>query len=223
MAAGSGSAGSEQALERLCRAYWYPLYAYVRRIGEDAENARDLTQGFFARLLEKNYLGQVQPAKGKFRSFLLASLKHYLSDERDKARAQKRGGGARFLSLDDSSLEERYRLEPIDALDAEKLFERRWALSLLREARDLLRQEFADRAQSELYDQLKIFDSGDPAAPSYAEVALKLDLAEGSVKSAVSRMRTRYRELVRQAVAATVADPDEIDDEIRYLISIISA
>ena len=118
------------ALEKLCRAYWYPLYVYVRRQGENEESAKDLTQGFFARLLEKRYLAQVQREKGKFRAFLLASLKHFLADERDKARAQKRGGGQTLISLDDSTGEERYRLEPVDAMDADKLFERRWALTL---------------------------------------------------------------------------------------------
>src|SRR5208337_1115522 len=129
------------ALEKLCRAYWYPLYVYVRRQGEDEESAKDLTQGFFARLLEKHYLAQVQREKGKFSCFLLASLKHFLADERDKARAQKRGGGQRVVSLDDSTGEGRYRLEPVETMDAEKLFERRWALRLLVQARTRLKDE----------------------------------------------------------------------------------
>ena len=223
LAAGRDTAASESALEQLCRAYWYPLYAYVRRLGEDPEAARDFTQAFFTRLLQKNYLGQVHPEKGKFRSFLLASLKHFLADERDKASAQKRGGGATFVSLDDETLEERYRLEPVDALDAQKLFERRWAFTLLDQARVRLSREYAENGKSQLYDHLKIFDSGEQNCPTYAEVGALLGLSEGGVKSAVSRMRTRYRELVRQAVAHTVADPGEIDEEIRYLISVISS
>src|ERR1035438_2035089 len=138
------------ALEKLCRAYWYPLYVYVRRQGEDEESAKDLTEGFFARLLEKRYLGQVQREKGKFRSFLLAALKHFLSDERDKARAQKRGGGQTFVSLDDSTVEDRYRLEPVDAMDAEKLFERRWGLTLLEQARTRLKEEYLEGGKSSL-------------------------------------------------------------------------
>ncbi len=209
------------ALEKLCRAYWYPLYVYVRRHGEDEESAKDLTQGFFARLLEKRYLAQVQREKGKFRSFLLASLKHFLADEWDKARAQKRGGGRRFVSLDDSTGEERYRLEPVDAMDAEKLFERRWALTLLEQARARLKEEYLENGKSRLYDRLAVLEAGDKNAPPYAQVAAELGLTESGVKSAVFRLRQRHRELVREEVANTVASPDEVDGEIRYLISVV--
>ena len=211
-----------EALEKLCRTYWYPLYVFVRRQGEDDEAAKDLTQGFFARLLEKNYLAQVQREKGKFRAFLLASLKHYLGDERDKARAQKRGGGQPIISLDDTTLEDRYRLEPVDAMDAEKLFERRWALTLLEQAGARVRGEFVKAGKAEHYDRLKPFESGDQNSPSYAQVAAELGLTESAVKSAVFRMRQRYRELVREEVANTVESPAEVDAEIRYLISVIS-
>ena len=210
------------ALEKLCRAYWYPHYVFVRRQGEDEESAKDLTQGFFARLLEKRYLAQVQREKGKFRSFLLASLKHFLGDERDKARAQKRGGGQTFISLDDSTGEERYRLEPVDTMDADKLFERRWALTLLEQARTRVREEYLESGKAGLYDHLKPFESGDQNAPSYAQVAAELGLTESAVKSAVFRMRQRYRELVREEVANTVDSPAEVDAEIRHLISVIS-
>src|ERR1017187_5964885 len=155
------------ALEKLCRAYWYPLYVFVRRQGEDEESAKDLTQGFFARLLEKNYLAQVQREKGKFRSFLLASLKHFMADERDKARAQKRGGGQPLISLDDTTCEHRYRLEPVDAMDAEKLYERRWALTLLEQAWERVKEEYAKTGKTEFYDHLKALESGDRNAPSY--------------------------------------------------------
>src|SRR5882724_2850427 len=215
LAARTNPKASDEALERLCRAYWYPLYAYVRRLGEDVEAARDFTQAFFARLLEKNYLSQVQPEKGKFRCFLLASLKHFLADERDKARAQKRGGRAQVFSLDDPAIEERYRLEPLDVMDAEKLFERRWALTLLEQARERLKQEYTEGGRASYYDCLKIFDSGEQNPPSYAELGVALGLSEGGVKSAVSRMRSRYRELVREEVANTVSNPNEIDEEIR--------
>jgi RNA polymerase sigma-70 factor (ECF subfamily) len=210
------------ALERLCRAYWYPLYVFVRRQGEGEESAKDLTQGFFARLLEKRYLAQVQREKGKFRCFLLTSLKHFLSDERDKARALKRGGGQTLVSLDDSTGEERYRLEPADAMDAEKLFERRWALTLLEQARARVREEYLESGKATLYDRLKPFESGDQNASSYAQVAAELGLTESAVKSAIFRMRQRYRELVREEVANTVEDPAEVDAEIRHLISVIS-
>jgi RNA polymerase sigma-70 factor (ECF subfamily) len=210
------------ALEKLCRTYWYPLYVYVRRQGEDDESAKDLTQGFFARLLEKNYLAQVQRERGKFRSFLLAALKHFLADEWDKARAQKRGGGQPLISLDDTTCEDRYRLEPAEAMDAEKLFERRWALTLLEQARGRVREEYVKAGKAELYDGLKSFESGDQNAPSYAQVAGELGLTESAVKSAVFRMRQRYRELVREEVANTVDSPAEVDAEIRYLISVIS-
>jgi RNA polymerase sigma-70 factor (ECF subfamily) len=210
------------ALEKLCRAYWYPLYAYVRRQGEDEESAKDLTQGFFTCLLEKNYLAQVQRDKGKFRSFLLAALKHFLSDARDKARAHKRGGGCILVSLDDATVEERYRLEPVDSLDAEKLFERRWALTLLEQARARLRDEYQARGKSSLYERLKVFESGDGEGPKYAELGKELGLTEGGVKCAVSRLRQRYRELVREEVAQTVDSPEEVDGEIRYLIGVLS-
>jgi DNA-directed RNA polymerase specialized sigma24 family protein len=209
------------AMEKLCRAYWYPLFVYVRRQGEDEESAKDLTQGFFARLLEKHYLAQVQREKGKFRSFLLASLKHFLSDERDKARAQKRGGGQSFVSLDDSTGEQRYRLEPVETMDAEKLFERRWALTLLDQARARLKEEYLESGKSSLYDRLKVFEAADKIGPPYAEVAADLGLTESAVKAAVFRLRRRYRELVREEVANTVDSPEAVDGEIRHLISVI--
>jgi RNA polymerase sigma-70 factor (ECF subfamily) len=211
-----------EALEKLCRTYWYPLYVYVRGQGEGDETAKDLTQGFFARLLEKNYLAQVQRERGKFRSFLLAALKHFLADEWDKARAQKRGGGQTLISLDDSTGEDRYRLEPAEAMDAEKLFERRWALTLLEQARARVREEYLKAGKSALYDRLDALEPGDQNAPSYAQVAVELGLTESAVKSAVFRMRQRYRELVREEVANTVENPTEVDAEIRYLISVIS-
>jgi RNA polymerase sigma-70 factor (ECF subfamily) len=194
----------------------------VRRQGEDEESAKDLTQGFFARLLEKNYLAQVHRDRGKFRSFLLASLKHFLADERDKARAQKRGGGLTFVSLDDSTGEGRYRLEPVETMDAEKLFERRWALTLLDQARARLKEEYLESGKSSLYERLRVFESGDKNGPPYAEVAIELGLTESGVKAAVFRLRQRYRELVREEVANTVDSAEAVDGEIRYLISVIS-
>jgi DNA-directed RNA polymerase specialized sigma24 family protein len=209
------------ALEKLCTTYWYPLYVYIRRQGKDEASAKDLTQGFFERFLEKDYLRQVQREKGRFRSFLLGSLKHFLADEWDKARALKRGGGKSLLSLDDASAEERYHFEPADTMTADKLFERRWALTLLDQARARLREEYVQEGKGDLYDRLKVFEAGDPDAPSYAAVGAEFGLTENGVKAVVHRMRERYRQLIRHEVAHTVASRAEVDEEIRYLISVI--
>ena len=221
-AADTASPAAKEALETLCRNYWYPLYAYVRRQGQDQESAKDLTQGFFARLLEKNYLNQVRPRRGKFRYFLLTSLKHFLSDEWDKARAQKRGGGQTFLSLDAATAEARYRLEPVDFMDAEKLFERRWALTILDQARKRLREEYLQAGEAAFYERLILFEAPERNTPSYAQVAAEFGFSESKVKSAMFRLRQRYRELVRAEVAHTVGTSAEIDEEISHLISVIS-
>ena len=210
------------ALEKLCRAYWYPLYAFIRREGYHPQDAQDLTQGFFTRLLEKNYLAQMDRQKGRFRSFLLAALKHFLSDEQDKARAQKRGGGQALISLDEQTAEGRYRLEPADVMSAEKLFERRWALTLLEQARTRLRDEYVAAGKAEFYDQLRIMEAEEKKG-TYAESAACLGTTESAIKSAVPRLRRRYAELVREEIAHTVNSPSEIDQEIRYLITVISS
>ena len=222
LAAGqSTDAQASEALEQLCRTYWYPLYAYVRREGSSAVDAQDLTQEFFARLLEKHYLAQVAPQKGKFRSFLLAALRHFLSDQRDRARAVKRGGGADCLSLDAQTAEARYRLEPVDRMDAEKIYERRWAMTLLEQALTRLRDEHIAAGKTELFERLKDFVAGESDI-SCGEAAIQLGLTESAVKSALHRLRQRYRELVREEIAHTVADPAEIDAELRYLIAVMS-
>jgi RNA polymerase sigma-70 factor (ECF subfamily) len=210
------------ALEKLCRTYWYPLYAYVRRQGEQEESAKDLTQEFFALLLQKNRLDQVQREKGRFRSFLLASLKNFLTDEWDKAQAQKRGGGQILLSLDDDTAEDRYRLEPADTMTPDKLFEQRWALTLLDQAKTRLKEEYARAGKGGFYERLRVFEGGDPEAPTYAEVAAEFGLTESAVKSATHRLRQRYGELVREEVAHTVDSPAEVDEELRHLISVLS-
>ena len=210
-----------EALEKLCRTYWYPLYAYVRREGYGAADAQDLAQEFFARLLARNTLGQVDPQKGKFRSFLLAALRHFLSDQRDRARAAKRGGGAEVFSLDAQEAEERYRLEPADRMDAEKIFERRWAMTLLEQALARLRDEAVVAGKAELFERLRDFVAGE-SETSCGEVAAQLGQTESAVKSALHRLRQRYRDLVREEIAQTVTDPAETDGEIRYLITVIS-
>ena len=222
-AAHNSAPGAQEALEKLCRTYWYPLYAYVRRRGRAPEDAQDLVQGFFARLLGRNFLEGVAPEKGKFRSFLLAAMNHFLSDEWDKARAQKRGGGIKLISLDDTQGEERYRSEPVESVTAEKLFERRWALTLLDQAQQRLKEESIETGLADLYQRFRTLESKDGSSPSYAEIAAQLGLSESAVKSALFRMRQRYRELVRQEVASTVGSPFEVDEEIRYLISVVSS
>lgn len=216
------AAQSSAALEQLCRTYWYPLYAFVRREGYPHQDAEDLTQGFFERLMEKRYLNQVDPARGRFRSFLVAALKHFLSDQRDRERAAKRGGGRIPISLDAQTAEELYRLELGSELSGEELFERRWALTVLDLARGRLRKEYVTAGKAELHERVRIFEAGDTGVPSYAEVGARLGLSESAVKSAAHRLRQRFRELVRAEIAETVSDPREVDDEIRHLLAVIS-
>jgi RNA polymerase sigma factor (sigma-70 family) len=208
-----------RALTELCHTYWPPLYAYIRRQGCDTHEAEDLTQEFFSRLLAKNYLADADPAKGKFRSFLLASLKHFLANERDRARAKKRGGGETVIALDALGEEARRRIEPLDNESPDKVFDRQWALTLLDRALKRLRMEFAGGGREKLFDALKGFLTGDAPAQSHAEIGAKCGLSEGAVKVAVHRMRRRYRDLLREEVAQTVAAPEEIDREIRDLFA----
>ncbi len=212
---------SVAALERLCRTYWYPLYAYVRRKGNSPQDAQDLTQEFFARLIARRSLVRVAPEKGRFRSFLLAAMRHFLSDQWDQARALKRGGGLKLLSLDAQQAEERYRLEPVERLDAEKLYQRRWVLVLLEEAIKRLRAELTAAGKGELFERLQVFVAGDSEV-TCGEMAIELGLSESAVKSAVHRLRERYRELVREEIGHTLSNPAELDEEIRHLICVMS-
>jgi len=211
-----------EALETLCRTYWYPLYAYVRRRGYRPQDAEDLTQEFFARLLRANYPGQADPVRGKFRSFLLLTLNHFLSDARARAAARKRGGGWTSVPLDDPALEERYRLELADDLSPDKLFERRWARTILDQARFRLRAEFVAAGKANQYEALKAFEPGEPKPGSYADAAVRLGLSESAVKSMIHRLRQRHRELVREVVAQTVPTAAEVEEELHYLIAVIS-
>lgn len=222
-ARGSVSPSAAQAMAELCRIYWYPLYAYIRRRGSDAPEAEDLTQEFFLRLLTKNYLATVDREKGKFRAFLLASLKHFLANEWDRSQAQKRGGGQVDLHLDTLSAESRYRLEPWHDLTPERLFERQWALTVLEQVLKRLEAEsqVLDGKQA-VFARLKQFLTGGRESASYAQVAAELAMTEGAVKAAVHRLRRRYRQLLREEIAQTVASPEEVDDEIRYLQSCLS-
>ena len=217
LAGQSSSSRAEEALARLCETYWYPLYAYVRRQGHAPPDAQDLTQDFFARFLEKDYVKDVDRQKGKFRSFLLASLNHFLADQWDRDQAQKRGGGKAPFSLDAQSAETRYLLEPRDDLTPDKIFERRWALTLLEQAMARLREEFTLEGKAEFFDQLKTFMTAEKGPATYAETAAKLSTTEAAVKMSVQPMRRRYREFLRGEIAHTVANPEEIDEELRHL------
>ena len=215
------SPNTSEALAQLCRTYWYPLYAYVRRKGYPAHDAQDLTQEFFARLLARNYLGGVERRKGKFRSFLLGAFEHFLAKEWRRAHAQKRGGGQVPFSLDEVDAENRYLLEPAHDLSPEKIFDRRWATTVLGDAMAELRKEYWARNQKELFAKLEGLLSGDGAPASYAEIAESLGMNEGALKVAVHRLRKRYGELIRSQIAQTVATPEEIDEELRYLFAVL--
>jgi RNA polymerase sigma-70 factor (ECF subfamily) len=212
---------SAEALEKLCRTYWYPLYAYLRRLGHEAHDAQDLTQGFFALLLGKHHLRSVHPAKGKFRSYLLKALHHFLINERERSHAARRGGGQPVLSLDDDSAEDRYQLEPVTELSPDKLFERRWAMTLLDQAYGRLQAEFAREHKSPLFEALKEFLSGEAKPGDYAALAVRLRMTPGAVAVAVHRLRQRYRELVRLEIAHTVGRLEDIDEEMRHLLAVI--
>jgi len=207
------------ALEKLCRAYWQPLYDYVRRQGHDPHDAQDLTQEFFSRLLEKNWLARVDRDKGRFRSFMLASLKHFLANERDRANAAKRGGGHRLIPLDSETAEMVFSLEAESQESAEKLFERRWAVALLEQAMLALQQEYAQAGKAPLFEALKEFLAGEAGPGDYAPVAARLQTTPGAVAVAVHRLREKYREMVRGEIARTVAGPEEVADEMRHLFA----
>lgn len=218
----SGTDESAVALEELCRAYWRPLYAYIRRRGYQPEEAQDLTQAFFARLLAKEYLRSVDRNKGKFRSFLLAALEHFLANEWRDARAQKRGGGSVVVSLDDTSVEEHYGHLAGQSLTPEQLFDRQWATTLLERVLGRLREEFAGSGRLKLFEVLKVFLTGDKPDESYAELAAKQGTTPAALKMAVSRMRHRYSELLRAEIASTVSRPEEVDDELNALFAALS-
>jgi RNA polymerase sigma-70 factor (ECF subfamily) len=222
LAAGDPSAPTaHEALERLCRIYWYPLYAYVRRTGRGVEDAEDLTQAFFAHLLTKGFPRGAVPDRGKFRSFLLVSLRHFLADYHRYTHSAKRGGGIALVPLDARKAEERFGLEPHDSQTPETLYEREWALALLDRARARLRQEFNAARSADLYDRLQVFPLTGKGECSFQQAAAKLGMTESALKSAVHRLRARYRELVREEVTHTVGDPSEVREEARHLIAVI--
>jgi RNA polymerase sigma-70 factor (ECF subfamily) len=211
---------ARSALGSLCENYWYPLYAYLRRRGHSADQAQDLTQEFFIRVLEGRYLDRADPEKGRFRSFILTSLKFFVADEADRQRARKRGGGM-SVPMEFSTGEEWYRREPAHDETPERIFERRWALSLLNRVVEKLREEFVQHGRPEHFERLKVFLLGQPDA-SYASLAWEMNTSEGALKVAVHRLRRRYRELFRQEIADTVADPEDVEAELRYLAAVLA-
>ncbi len=220
-AAGRDSKEAGKALEHLCSTYWYPLYAFVRRAGHSAHDAQDLTQEFFARLLAKNWLRLADREKGKFRSFLLAAMRHFLANEWDRGQRLKRGGGQLVLSLDAETAETRYALEPADVTDADRIFERRWALTLLEEVLGRLRREFVAAGKATLFEELEPALTGEKI--SYPEIAARLQLNENAVRVAVHRLRLRYRDLVRQEIAETVATEEDVAGELQHLFAALSS
>lgn len=221
-ARGGADTAARQALTDLCEEYWYPLYAFVRRQGNSPEDARDLTQGYFAYLLEKDLLQAVDPSAGRFRSFLLASLKHFLSHEREKASALKRGGGTTTVSLDAEEAEKRYHLESAEELTPEQIFERRWALTVVERSLARLQSETAEGDRPELFQHLRGSLTGEEPRTPYSQVAAELGMSESAIRGAVYRMRQKLGGFLRSEIAQTVADPSEVDDEVRHLLLVIS-
>jgi len=221
----AGTSDSEQALralEALCRVYWYPVYAYVRRKGHASEDAQDLTQEFFSQLIARNHFRLADPTKGKFRGFLMATLDYFLAREWTRAHRQKRGGQFTFISLDAQSPEERFQLEPKCLDTAEKQFQRQWALTVLQQAMTALQTECEANGKGPLFQAAKGYLSGEREGSGYAQICQQLNLAEGALRVAVHRLRQRYGELLRQEVANTVLREEEVDEELRYLFQALS-
>ncbi len=220
LAAGHGdTTHASAALEKLCRTYWFPLYAYVRRRGHSPEDAQDLTQQFFAQLLERQSLAVADPHLGRFRSFLLGAMNHFLANEWKKSRSQKRGGGRPLLSLDWAAAEQRFDLEPSDNSTPDKIFEKQWALTLLDEVLGRLEFEYQGEGKTALFAALKQTLMGSRESQPYAELAARLDMSESAIKVAVHRLRKQYRELIRDEIAGTLDRPRDVEAEMRHLFS----
>jgi RNA polymerase sigma-70 factor (ECF subfamily) len=217
----AGSAAACEALNRLCTAYWYPVYAYVRRKGHTEQDAEDLVQAFFFHVLERNLLGSADRTKGKFRSFLLGSLNYFLANHYAFERAQKRGGGAVVISLDAKTGEERYALEPVNDLSPEKLFERRWALDLHEQAVTHLRDDYTRQGKAEVFDGLKPFLTTQTDSGDYVALARQLNMTPGAITTAANRLRNRYGDFITAEIARTVASPEDVPSERRYICEIL--
>lgn len=218
-----GERESREALETLCQLYWYPLYAFIRRQGRGVEESQDLTQAFIVHLLEQNALGQYRRERGRFRSFLLTCLKHFLANERDYRHAAKRGGGASHVPFDLAieTAEYRYRMEPREPLTPDKVFEKRWALEVLDQAASRLREEFVRAGKSEQFDRFRSHLTGADAATPYRQLARESGMTEGAVRVAIHRLRQRYHQALRDVISLTVIDAKDLSDEIRHLIGAI--
>lgn len=209
------------SVEALCRTYWPPLYTFVRRLGYGPEDAQDLTQSFFAKLLEKNIWARADPEKGRFRTFLITVLRQFLADQRDRARAAKRGGGCSWVSLDDSACEEQFLEGLALSMSSEQHFDRQWAFTVMAQARERLHQEYVEAGKARLYDGVNLLNDGPQASAGYAALAREIQMTVPAVKSAVHRMRERYGKLVREEVARTVKDPADVDAELQHLLRVV--
>jgi RNA polymerase sigma factor (sigma-70 family) len=218
----SSSPNQKQALETLCERYWFPLYAYLRQRGYNTHEAEDYTQAFFTHILDKHDLRAADPKYGKFRSFLLIRLKSFLSDERDRAKAGKRGGGRKILSLGFQNAEDQYALEPAEQIAPEKLYEKSWAMTVLERTMDRLEKEMAEKNKKKLFDHLKVYLTTEKDVIPYRKTAKELKMAEGSVRVAVHRLRRRYRRLLRDEIGQTVAAEDQIDEEMGHLFAALA-
>jgi RNA polymerase sigma-70 factor (ECF subfamily) len=222
LAGACDSTNAQAALTKLCQTYWYPLYVFVRRQGQSSEDAQDLVQGFFMRLLEKRFLKDADPEKGRFRSFLLIALKRFMANEWDRANCLKRGGSVEIISLDETDTEQRYQAGPSDEISAEKAYERQWAMTLLELVLQRLQAEFSAAGKQKLFEELKIYLSGQNGKSTYSELGIRLGMSEAAVKVAVHRLRQRYRELLRLEIGNTVASPEAIEGEIRDLFAAVA-
>src|SRR5262245_54720176 len=220
--AGHPTADSREALANLCQKYWHPVYAFIRKRGYDPDQSQDLTQGFFALLIEKNYLLDADPERGRFRSFLLAAVKHFLANEQDRANALKRGGGQVLVSIDMVEAEAWHALATVEHATPERLYERRWALSLLENVMVKLRTEFADAGKANEFDKLSVLLNRDSETARYRTMAAEMNISAGALRMLVHRMRRRYRSLLRAEIAESVSGPEEIDEELRFLLSSLS-
>ncbi len=216
-----GAPEGAAALAALCEAYWFPVYAYIRRTGKSGEDARDLTQAFFARMIEKNDVSDADPARGRFRTFLLTSVRHFLANQHDAATAQKRGGGATHLPIEVQDSERRYAYEPADHQTPELVFERRWALAALDAAMARVAQRYADGDRRRIFDELRPCMTG-AEPPSYAAMATRLATTEAALRIAMHRLRRAFRDALRDVIAETVEHPEDVDDELQYLLTVVS-
>ena len=215
------SPAAQEALEKLCRVYWRPIYGFVQRQGIGSEEAKDITQGFFADLLEHRSLTAVRKEKGRFRSYLLGALKHFLADERRRAMAMKRGKGQRLIPLEELSFDERAEVEPTDPVTAEQIYERRWASTVLERVLGLLKNEYTAAGNAPLFDSLKQLLPDEPGSPSQADIAGQLGMTDNAVRQAFHRFRQRYQSLLREEIVHTVATPADVEDELRHLIAVV--